>query len=339
MIATGTSISYGKAKIDYAIGKNIDGENVAHELIRHELYGDTPSEVIEEMVEVQDSASRHSANPFFDFVLTLSEDDTKVITTEDQAKELVEEFMEKLMLEQLGISKEQYQSMQWIAFQHDRTDNNEELKHWHILANRALSDGTLLPDFRIGTKAVAACNAICEERGLANAAIASVKNRTEIFDICMEVLGKMRVWDFNVFCQSLKACGLDTRMALNSRGEVQGYYIASSSGTEYKASTIDRKLTMGRLENTWRSIRRGQSVKPEKKDIALCLPKYHHARITHQLSKVNITRIFSPAMRLFAQGGGYSGSQTTQGNQNPDGSYSRDNDWEIEEERRNGYHR
>ncbi len=44
----------------------------------------------------------------------------------------------------------------------------------------------------------------------------------------------------------------------NHSNTLQGYYISSKSGTPYKASAIDRNLTLGRIENTWRLIRSGR---------------------------------------------------------------------------------
>ena len=52
--------------------------------------------------------------------------------------------------------------------------------------------------------------------------------------------------------------GFSIQEAYSKSGKLQGYYISSLSGTLYKASAIDRNLTLGRIENTWRLIRSGR---------------------------------------------------------------------------------
>ena len=52
--------------------------------------------------------------------------------------------------------------------------------------------------------------------------------------------------------------GFPVQEAYSKNGKLQGYYISSKSGTPYKASAIDRNLTLGRIENTWRLMRSGR---------------------------------------------------------------------------------
>ena len=85
---------------------------------------------------------------------------------------LVKLFMHDLMTEQVGLSEDDYAGMQWIAYQHEHTDNSDSLKHWHILVNRTLLDGKLVSDSWIGKKAAATANKISREYGLTDAAYA-----------------------------------------------------------------------------------------------------------------------------------------------------------------------
>ena len=182
-----------------------------------------------------------------DIVVTLSEEDCKKITAPNQSEWLVKLFMHDLMTEQVGLSEDDYAGMQWIAYQHEHTDNSDSLKHWHILVNRTLLDGKLVSDSWIGKKAAATANKISREYGLTDAAVRSRENRKDVFQAACFVLGNMRLYDFNRYLEGLNALGYRTRLALNSKGEVQGYYITAQSGREYKASAVDRRLTIGRL--------------------------------------------------------------------------------------------
>lgn len=57
----------------------------------------------------------------------------------------------------------------------------------------------------------------------------------------------MRNYDFRQYSKGMTALGYPIRLAYNSRGIIQGYYISARSGREYKASKVDRRLTLGRL--------------------------------------------------------------------------------------------
>jgi hypothetical protein len=246
MIATAKSISYGMAKAEYDENKIINGVKIASETARQNVYGDNCREVVEEMTDVQRIRSPVK-NPFLDIVVTLSEEDCEKITAHNQSEWLVNLFMHDMMTEQVGLSEEEYAQMQWIAYEHEHTDNSDSLRHWHILVNRTLLDGRLVSDSWIGKKAAATANKISREYGLTDATVRSVENRKDVFQAACFVLGNMRLYDFDRYLEGMNALGYRTRLALNSKGEVQGYYITAQSGREYKASAVDRRLTIGRL--------------------------------------------------------------------------------------------
>ena len=142
MVAKARTISYGTAKLEYDANKTIAHVHVASEVCRHNLYGDTPGEITREMRDVQENHHRNLSKCYFDIVITLSEQDAGKMKSPEQCMELVEEYMNRLMTGELGLSEEQFRQMQWIAYQHERTDHNRNLRHWHVLANRVLQDGT-----------------------------------------------------------------------------------------------------------------------------------------------------------------------------------------------------
>lgn len=241
-------MSYGLAKAEYDENKTIKGEKVASEAARQNVYGSNCHEVVEEMKDVQHIRSPVKRS-FIDIVVTLSEEDCEKFTAPNQSKWLMDKFMHDLMTEQTGLSEDDYAQMQWIAYEHAHTDNSDSLKHWHILANRVLLNGKLVSDSWIGKKAARTANKISRQYGLTDAMVRSDENKRDVFKAACFVLGNLRTYDFNKYCKGLDALGYKTSPAINSQGKVQGYYITSQSGRRYKASAVDRRLTIGRLED------------------------------------------------------------------------------------------
>ena len=273
MVAKARTISYGTAKLEYDANKTIGHVHVASEVCRHNLYGDTPGEITREMHDVQENHHRNLSKCYFDIVITLSEEDAGKVNSPEQCRELVEEYMNRLMNGELGLSEEQFRQMQWIAYQHERTDHNRNLRHWHVLANRVLQDGTVVSDSFIGKKAAKAANDISRERGFSVAENISPKNKEEIREAAFRILGGMDTFSFDIFKMLMAVEGFEVREAFAKSGKLQGYYILSKSGTQYKASAIDRSLTLGRIENTWKMLHKEQArSSTEKKVLA-----HHHS--------------------------------------------------------------
>ena len=259
MVSKARTISYGTAKLEYDANKTIDHVHVASEVCRHNLYGDTPGEITREMHDVQENHHRNLSKCYFDIVITLSELDANKVKSPEQCRELVEEYMNRLMTGELGLSEEQFRQMQWIAYQHERTDHNRDLRHWHVLANRVLQDGTVVSDSFIGKKAAKVANDISRERGFSVAEDISPRNKEEIREAAFRILGGMDTFSFDIFKMLMAVEGFEVREAFAKSGKLQGYYILSKSGTQYKASAIDRSLTLGRIENTWKMLHKEQA--------------------------------------------------------------------------------
>ena len=203
------------------------------------------------MSEIQQAYRPNLEKYLLDIMVSMSETDTGKVRSSEGRRKLIEEYMHTLMVERLGVTESQFQEMQWIAYEHRRTENNQNLFHWHILANRIVIDGTLVSDSHIGKKAVSVANAMSEKYGLSNAQVISQRNKREIQEAAFNVLGKMPEFSFDLFKRLMSENGHPIREAYSKSGRMQGYYIAASSGTEYKASEIDRSLTLGRIEDTW----------------------------------------------------------------------------------------
>ena len=287
MVAKARTISYGTAKLEYDANKTIAHVHVASELCRHNLYGDTSGEITREMHDVQENHHRYLSKCYFDIVVTLSEQDADKVKSPEQCRELVEEYMLRLMTGELGLSEEQFRQMQWIAYQHERTDHNWNLRHWHVLANRVLTDGTVVSDSFIGKKAAKVVNDISRERGFRVAEDISPRNKEEIREAAFRILGGMDTFSFDIFKMLMAAEGFEIREAFAKSGKLQGYYILSKSGTQYKASAIDRSLTLGRIENTWKMMYKAQIRSSIKKKAVVRRPSENPTRIgTHTLSSI-----------------------------------------------------
>ena len=103
MIATGRSISHGWEKANYDANKVIEDVKVAMELCRHNVYGGNPLEVVEEMRDVMFNFRPNIKKGYFDFVITLSEEDADKVTTLKQGQKIVEEFMRRMLIQQIGL--------------------------------------------------------------------------------------------------------------------------------------------------------------------------------------------------------------------------------------------
>ena len=108
MVSKAKTISYGTAKLEYDANKTIGREHVASEACRHNLYGETPSEIAREMRDIQERSHPNLTKCYFDIVITLSESDSEKVQTQEECQKLVEEYMQRLMVQQLGLSQEQF---------------------------------------------------------------------------------------------------------------------------------------------------------------------------------------------------------------------------------------
>mgnify|MGYP000974814654 CR=1 FL=1 len=124
MIAKGKSISHGTAALEYDLAKEINGEAAATEIHRHELFGCTGEEMVQEMKpyfvdfpNVKNNCLRFEVSP--------SVEESAGMTDADWAK-LGNDFMQRM-----GLMNHQY-----IIVKHSGTEKNRRQAHLHILANR-----------------------------------------------------------------------------------------------------------------------------------------------------------------------------------------------------------
>ena len=168
MIGKGKSISHGVAALEYDLAKEINGQAVATEIARHELYGCTGAEMVQEMKpyhidfpNVKNNCLRFEVSP--------SIEESATFTDADWA-ELGNDFMQRM-----GLANHQY-----IIIRHSGTESKKEQAHLHILANRVSLSGELYRDNWIGKKATEAANAIAKERNFVQSQDIGKVNKAEI---------------------------------------------------------------------------------------------------------------------------------------------------------------
>ena len=183
MIGKGKSISHGVAALEYDLAKEIDGQAAATEIARHELYGRTGAEMVQEMKpyftdfpNVKNNCLRFEVSP--------SIEESSSFTDADWA-ELGNDFMQRM-----GLMNHQY-----IIIKHSGTESKKEQAHLHILANRVSLSGELYRDNWIGKRATEAANAIAKERGFVQSQDIGKANKAEIKEAMNEVLKKLQGFD------------------------------------------------------------------------------------------------------------------------------------------------
>lgn len=243
MIAKGRSIAHGQAALDYDINKQIDGQGVATEVWRNGLYGATGEDIVAEM------AAYHADHPgvknnCLRFEVSPSMEESKRMTDNDW-QAVGYEFIRLMGLE----------NHQYIIVRHSGTERKDKQAHLHILANRVAMDGTLYNDSFIGRKAVTAANEIAKRCGLVQAADIGKRNKREIKQAIDEALQGLPSFSLEGLWQRLEEAGYHVREARSKSGKLNGWYISSRSGTEYKASEIGKNYTITHLEAYFRTIK------------------------------------------------------------------------------------
>ena len=197
MIAKGKSISHGTAALEYDLAKEINGEAAATEIHRHELFGCTGEDMVQEM------------KPYFvDFP------NVKNNCLRFEVSPSVEESA--------GMTDADWAKLQYIIVKHSGTEKNRRQAHLHILANRVSLSGELYQDNWIGKRATEAANSIARERNLVQSKDIGKANREEIKQAMDDVLIRMQGFDLAGFSRELGQLGFKVREARASTGKLNG---------------------------------------------------------------------------------------------------------------------
>lgn len=250
------SIAHGQALADYANRKGIglEGQNIV---------GETPQEVIREMREQQQLHHGGAiSKPYFSIVFAPDPNDYRSENMNQLAKEYMKRFCKRLKThtgEEVDFS-----SLQFKPWLHEEM-SERKVPHIHILCNRILPNGEVISDSWIGKIAKATAEEMDKSRKLKTAedigkdlrAVVKQKAHEALTGYAKEAKGEQ--FDPQRFQEFCKAHGLVMSLSVSSTGRISGYYLQldkEATGeyhTKYKASDIDKRLTLSRIDKTFQA--------------------------------------------------------------------------------------
>ena len=213
-----------------------------YELLRNNLSGETPTEILHEIKIIQDLNQKAQ---YKTLSLVLSPEKT-------EGQKLTNKELQEMTLDFLKELKIDTKNQQYLAFVH----TEKEHKHIHIICNRVKDDGTLVSDNFIGKKAQWAAHRIAKERGLISAKermIENLKNieqgkdnKRAIKNKILEkhnLVMKINPKSMEEYKHKMYDFGIKVIPTINRQGLIQGHrFLDLESGSDFKASEIHRKL-------------------------------------------------------------------------------------------------
>ena len=217
------------------------------ELLRNNLCGETPIELMREMQIVQ-NLNQKATNKLISMVLSPHVDDGEKLSKK-QLQNLTKEFLKELEIDA--------DSSQFIAFLH----TEKRHRHIHILLNRVDENGKLLKDNYIGKKAQWAAHRVAEKNRLISAKqirIDKIKEaesikidskilRKEIYQKHLNVVAAKPKTMEKYLAEMLKK-NIKFIPTINKQGELQGFRVKDlENQTEMKASEVHRNMGLKNL--------------------------------------------------------------------------------------------
>jgi len=265
MIAKGKAVSHEAAMMEYALGKK-DAEYVTS----HGLASDpvlmvelSAQEILDEfrqhrLQHLRHSRGRRLEDTILRFELCPTAEETKGWTREDWQK-LINEFIRtldsldyvKTKSGKMKVPKTNLGNTQWVAFLHH--DGANGCDHIHLLGNRIDLEGNTISDSYLLPKAELAANIINHRRGWKQSFEIGREHREELRAMCYDILSQMSRWDWDDYFRRINARGFEHFCRPCSDGKVRGYSIFYGNAS-IPASEIDRGLTWGKIEDTWRRL-------------------------------------------------------------------------------------
>ena len=217
------------------------------ELLRNNLCGETPIELMREMQIVQ-NLNQKATNKLISMVLSPHVDDGEKLSKK-QLQNLTKEFLKELEIDA--------DSSQFIAFLH----TEKRHRHIHILLNRVDENGKLLKDNYIGKKAQWAAHRVAEKNRLISAKQIRIDKIKEAESIKMDskILRK-EIYQKHLNVVAAKPKTMEKYLAemlkknikfiptINKQGELQGFRVKDlENQTEMKASEVHRNMGLKNL--------------------------------------------------------------------------------------------
>lgn len=278
--------SIGKARsVSAAHGARYDAyaENKegAKEVFRQNIYGTSRREINQEFKERRELHGREITNP--DIALEFAPD---LKSYRNQGKEPDWPALAKELLQRFakGLRTHTGKAVDWRDLQgrfiyHPKM-NVRDNPHLHGRFNRILSNGEVIADRHIGLKFKKACEEMDKAHGYKTANELGQDMRKDIKAKANEALRAYastsigQPFNLDQYATMCEDYGLTLTKSISSTGRLSGYYLQLDNSYdgdyhhEYKASDIDRNLTMSRIENTFARLAyeaRKRKAEEEKK--------------------------------------------------------------------------
>ena len=238
MIAKCKAIAHGGNALEYIFREGKLGRLLA----LHNLCGETPKEIHEEMKLIGDYNSR-CKNKFLRIEIGIAPQDEPQMTFKTLNR------LALLFAKQMGLDDHQ-----WVAVTHKDTDN----LHIHIIANRISLCGQVYDTTFVGNRAARVVEKLSREYGLtiakevttvrphrkAQANPAREQTKQQIRNICYALLDKYRgkgLSGHSMFLYELHRSGVTIEHMKNKQGKVYGLKF-TYDGHSFKASEIGREF-------------------------------------------------------------------------------------------------
>ena len=236
MIAKCKAIAHGGNALEYVFREGKLGRILA----LHNLCGETPKEIHEEMKLINDYNSR-CKNKFLRIEIGIAPKDEPQMTFKALNR------LALLLAKQMGLDDHQ-----WVAVTHKDTDN----LHIHIIANRISLGGKVYDTTFVSNRAARVAEELSHKYGLtianevrsvrphqkAQADPARERTKQQVRSICYALLEKYRgkgLSGHSMFLYELYRSGIEIDRLKNKQGKVYGLKF-TYDGHSFKASEISR---------------------------------------------------------------------------------------------------
>lgn len=233
MIGKAKAVGGSSAGIEYLEPtKDMDSQKKGYELYKNMLVGDTPNDIMRELKD-WNADNPNLKNQVFSMVMSPAiEDGKKLSNVELHA--MGREFMQKT----LGINPD---TQPYLMYVH----TEKEHKHVHIYTPRTDANGQTIKDSFIGKKAQNAADEVAQAHKLTRAGEIG-KERVKELKTALKSISISSL-SFSEYKEKAEQKGIKINLTINKQGETQGYKV-EYKGNEYKASDVDRSLTIPKLE-------------------------------------------------------------------------------------------
>lgn len=265
MIGKAEAISHGHNNINYVTGESRNKENkrdkITH-IMNQLMSNDLDAQGIWQSFQL-DLVDRHAkmTNTVIRMELSPEKKQTDKFTPEDWQQlwhDYVEEFDKQVFINQQKnevISERTHlansKATLWL---HQESDSG--IPHLHAAVCRMDPDGNTNNDHFIHRRAIFAAEEVALKRGWMTARKIHKNRAKALHGECVEILQKMKKWDWNTFESELNKLGYSVKAAKrHANGMPYGYAITLGK-LIYKSSEIGegRHFMTSKIENTWKKL-------------------------------------------------------------------------------------